>query len=169
MNGVSGTEEKLWFVTQLDKHEMTILTVTSSKSTKNARTFKNAWLDWCAKPEVVTDNGPEFNGNEWEFMLMDWRIWKGRISLHAHAANTIVESSHRIFGQILCTTLHGTFVKTKAELESAFDDACAIATCVICCVSDISSQGNAPGTVVFRRDMNINIPVLADIVATSAD
>ena len=27
MNGVSGTEEKSWFVTQLDKHEMRILTL----------------------------------------------------------------------------------------------------------------------------------------------
>ena len=37
------------------------------------------------------------------------------------------------------------------------------------CVSNISLQGNAPGTVVFGRDMNINIPVLVDIVAISAN
>ena len=60
--------------------------------------------------------------------------------------------------------LHGTTVKTKAELESAFDDASAIATRVMRCVSDLSSWGNAPGTVAFGQDMNINIPVLTDIV-----
>ena len=55
-------------------------------------------------------------------MLMDWGIWKGRILSHTPAANAIVESSHPIFGQILRTTLHVTAVKTKAELEAAFDD-----------------------------------------------
>ena len=144
--------------------------VTSTKSTKNAHTFKNAWLAWCPTPEkVVADNGLEINCNEWEFMLMDWGIQKGRISSHTPAADTIVESSHHVIDQILCMTLHGAAVKTKAELESAFNDACVIATCVMHCVSDISSQGNAPGAVVFGRDMNANVPILMDIVAISAD
>ena len=70
-----------------------IVRVTSAKSTENARTFKNTWLAWYPKPEkVVTDNGPEFNGNEWEFMLMDWGIRKGRISSHAPTADAVVES-----------------------------------------------------------------------------
>ena len=84
-------------------------------------------------------------------------------------ANAIVESSHCAIDQILRTTLHGTAVKTKAELESAFNDACAIATHVMCCVSDISSQGNAPVTVAFGQDMDVNIPMLTDIVAVSAN
>ena len=82
-------------------------------------------------------------------MLMDWGIQKGRISSHTPTANTIVESSHRVIGQILRTMLHGTTIKTKAELESAFDDACAITARVMHCVSNISLQGNAPGTVAF--------------------
>ena len=84
-------------------------------------------------------------------------------------ANAIVESSYRVIGQILHTMLHGTAVRTKAELEAAFDDACAIDTCVLHCVSNISLQGNAPGTVAFGRDVNVNVPILADIVAISAN
>ena len=144
--------------------------VTLTKSAKNARTFKNAWLAWHPKSEkVVADNGPEFNGNEWEFMLKDWGIQKGRIFSHTPAADAVVESSHHVIGQILHTTLHGTAVKTKAEVESAFDNACAIATCVGRCVSDIFSQGNAPGMVAFGQDVNINVPALVDIVAVSAN
>ena len=82
-------------------------------------------------------------------------------------ANAIVESSYRVIGQILHTMLHGTAVRTKAELEAAFDDACAIDTCVLHCVSNISLQGNAPGTVAFGRDVNVNVPILVDIVAIS--
>ena len=62
---------------------------------------------------------------------MDWGMQKGSILSHTPTANAIVESSHRVIGQILHTMLHGSAVKTKAELESAFNDACAIATCVI--------------------------------------
>ena len=64
--------------------------------------------------------------------------------------------------------MHGATVRTKAELEAAFDDACAIATRVMHCVSDIASQGMAPGMLVFGHDVNINISVLTDIVAVSA-
>ena len=167
-----GVAAKFWGMTIIDPvtNLVEIVRVTSTKSAKNARTFKNTWLAWCPKPEkVVTDNGPEFNGNEWEFMLMDWGIWKGRISSHAPTADAVMESSHRVIGQIFRTTLHGATVKTKAELESAFNDACAIAACVMHCVSDISLQGNAPGMVAFGQDMNINIPVPTDIVAVSAN
>ena len=64
--------------------------------------------------------------------------------------------------------LHGTAVGTKAESEAAFDDARAIATCVMHCVFDIASQGMAPGTLAFGRDMNMSIPFLTDVVTISA-
>ena len=147
-----------------------IVRVTSTKSAENTRVFKNTWLARYPRPErVVTDNGPEFTGHEWEFLLMDWGIKKGRISSHTPTANAIVESSHRVIGQILRTVLHGTNVKTKAELEAAADDACAIATRVMRCVSNTSLQGMAPGALVFGRDMNVNIPFITDIVAISAN
>ena len=149
-----------------------IARVTSAKSTssKNAHTFKNTWSSQCPKQDkVVADNGMEFSGNKWKLMLMDWGICKGRISSHIPTANAVVESSHRVISQILCTTLRGTAVRTNAELEVAFDDACAIATCVMCCVSNTGSQGMAPGTLAFGCDMNINVPVLTDVVVISAN
>ena len=64
---------------------------------------------------------------------------------------------------------HGAMVTTKADLEAALDDACAIALCVMHCVSDIVLQGMAPGTLVFGCDVNVNLPVLTDIVAVSTN
>ena len=64
--------------------------------------------------------------------------------------------------------MHGTAVRTKAELEAAFDDVCAIATHVMHCVSNIALHGMAPGTLAFGRDMNVNMPVLTDVAADSA-
>ena len=69
-----------------------IAQATSTKSTEKGRTFKNALSSWCPKlDKVVTDNGLEFSDIEWEFMLIDWGICKGRISFHTPTANTIVE------------------------------------------------------------------------------
>ena len=65
--------------------------------------------------------------------------------------------------------LHDTAVRTKAELEAAFHDACAIAMRVMHCVSNIASQGMAPGTSMFGRNVLINIPVLTDVVAISVN
>ena len=144
-----GVAAKFWVMTIIDP--VTNLVEIVTKSTENALTFKNAWLARCPVPdEVVTDNGLECNGNKWEFMLMDWEIWKGRILSHTPITNAVVESSHCIVGQILHTTLHGATVRTKAELEAAFNDACAITTRVMHCVSNISLWGNTPGMLVFR-------------------
>ena len=69
-----GVAAKFWAVTIIDPVTdlIEIARATSTKSAENARTFKNTWLARHPKPEkVVTNNGSEFNGNEWEFMLMD--------------------------------------------------------------------------------------------------
>ena len=97
---------------------------------------------------------------------MDWGIQTERISSHTPVTNAIVESSHHVIGQILHGTSHGTAVRTKAELEAAFEDACANATPVVCCVSNISFEGNVPAMLVFGRDVNVNVPILVDIVAS---
>ena len=62
-----GVAAEFWAVMIIDPvtNFVEIAWVTSTKSTENARTFKNAWLAWCPRPEkVVMDNGPEFNSNE---------------------------------------------------------------------------------------------------------
>ena len=126
--------------------------VTSAKSAKNARTFKNTWPPWCLKPDKgVTDNDPEFSGGEWEFMLVDWGIRKGTIFSCTPTADAIIESSHQVIRQILCTMLHGTTVRTKAELEAAFDDACTIATRFMRSVFNIALQGDDPGMLAFGQ------------------
>ena len=144
--------------------------VMSTKSVQNACTFKNIWSLQCPKQDkVVKDNGPEFNGKKWEFMLMDWRIRKGRNFSHTPTANAVANSSHPVISQILCTMLHGAMVKTKAELEAAFNDACAVNTRVVHSVSNMALKGIAPGTSVFERNVKVDVPVLTEILAVSAN
>ena len=41
--------------------------------------------------------------------------------------------------------------------------------CVVCCASNTSSQGMAPGAPVFGHDVNVNAPVVADVAAISTN
>ena len=133
-------------------------------------TFKNTWLARCPCPEwVVTDDGPEISEHEWEFMLMDWGIGKGPISLHVLSANAVVQSSQKSIGQILRTVPHDTAVNNVRKLEASADNTIAMANCDVCCVSHTSSQGMAPGVPVFGCNVNVNISFTVDMVAISAN
>ena len=73
-----------------------------TKVAESSAAFVKTWLSHCPLPEkIVTDGGPEFVGHEWEHMLMNWGLKKGRISVHTPMANSVIESSHRTVGQIL--------------------------------------------------------------------
>ena len=131
-----GVLAKFWAMTIIDPITdlVEIAGVTSTKSAKNVGTFKNTLSSQHPKwDKVVTDNDPKCSGNKWELMPMDRGIWKGTISFHTSMANTIIESSHQVTGQILHTTLHSTTVRTKAELMAAFDDVCACCPCYALC------------------------------------
>jgi hypothetical protein len=111
------------------------------------------------------DGGPEFNGNEWDFMLMDWGLKSARTSSHTPTANAIIESSHRSMGQILRTIFEQENPRTTEDLDKVVDSALACTMRAMQCASSTSLQGVAPGALVFGRDMLLNIPIMTDIVS----
>jgi hypothetical protein len=145
-----------------------IARISSVKSAEVTSKFVNTWLSRYPKPlKVVTDNGPEFVGHEWEFMLMDWGIKKTHISSNTPTANAVIETVHRTMGQVLRTVVEGVKPKDKVELEALVDKAIAICIQACRCAANTSLQGVAPGALVFGRDMNLNIPIVADIITIS--
>jgi hypothetical protein len=119
--------------------------------------------------KVISDGGPEFVGHEWEYMLMDWGIKKGRISSHTPTANAVVESSHRVMGQVLRTILgdEGKEINGRDQLIQAVDNALATTMRACRCAANTSLQGFSPGALVFGRDMHLAIPIAADIISIS--
>ena len=74
---------------------------------------------------MVTDNKLEFNSDEFECFFWIWKSKRDEFLLTAllPAADAVVKSSHQVIGQIFRMRLHDATVKTKAELETAFNDA----------------------------------------------
>ena len=145
-----------------------IVRVGGTTSKENTSAFERTWL--CRYPvprKVVSDNGPEFSGAEWEFKLMDYGIERGRVSAWTPTANAVIESVHRTMGQILRTLLSTERPATPAEMDVAVDEALARTMRACRCAANTSLQGWAPGAIVFGRDMHLNIPVIADIISIS--
>ena len=103
-----------------------IAQVKSTKCDENTRAFVDTWLSRYPVPErILTDGGPEFVGHEWEFMLGNWGLTKGKISAHTPTANAIIESSHRSMGQILRTIFEREKPKTLDEMDEVVRSALA--------------------------------------------
>ena len=98
---------------------------------------------------------------------MDWGIVKKHASPHTPAANGIIESSHKAMGQILRTIMKDRKPKTVKEFDLVVDDAIAQTIRACRCASSTSLQGHSPGALVFGRDMNMNIPIVSDIISIS--
>ena len=144
-----------------------IVRIRSTESKESAAAFVDHWL--CRYPlphRVVTDNGTEFNGSAWEFMLMDWGIKRTRISSHTPTANAVIESVHKAMGQMMRTIVPKESNSVE-EMEIAINHALAATMRACRCAANTSLQGYAPGALVFGRDMNFNIPIIADIVSIS--
>ena len=143
-----------------------IVRTTSTKSAEASSAFVNTWLSRYPLPEkVLTDNGPEFVGHEWEFMLMDWGLKKARISSNTPTANSVIESSHKAMGQILRTIFEAKNPRTMAEMDQVIVDAIANTNRAMRCAASTSLMGTSPGALVFGRDMHLNIPIVTDIIA----
>ena len=145
-----------------------IVRVRSTKASENAAAFTNTWLSRYPLPEaVLSDGGPEFVGHEWEFMLADWGLKRKRISTHTPTANAIIESSHRSMGQILRTIFDRENPQTVEEMDKVVEAAIASTMRALRCAASTSLNGIAPGSLVFGRDMLLNIPIVTDIISIS--
>jgi len=143
-----------------------IVRLKGPKTANNARIlFENHWLSRYPRPtRVVHDNGPEFIGHDFQFPLDYAGIKSIHISPHTPTANSIIEATHKIIGQIIRTLINLKPPNTKHEAELLVDEALATAMHALRC-NPVSTLGNySPGALVFNRDMLLNIPLVADIV-----
>jgi transposase InsO family protein len=167
---VGGLEVKVRALTMMDPvtNLVEIVRVRSTKSAETTAAFLNTWVSrYPLAEKVVTDNGPEFIGHEWEFMLMDWDLKRTRILTRTPTSNSVIESSHKAMGQILRTIFDQEKPKNMDEMDKVIESAIAMTMRACRCAANTSLQGLPPAALVFGRDMHMNIPIVADIVAIS--
>ncbi len=128
------------------------------------RKFAQVWLShylWPAR--CIHDNGGEFIGPEFQFLLQGCRIKNVPTTSKNPQANAICERMHQTVGNVLRTLLHGRLPQhiTGSHAKDFIDEALSI-TMHAMRAGMHSTLGSSPGSLVFNRDMFLNIPLIAD-------
>jgi hypothetical protein len=146
-----------------------IVRLRGPKTAENTRIhFENNYL--CRYPRhlrIVHDNGPEFMGHDFQIALAHAGIncKSIHISPNTPTANSVIESSHKAIGQVIRTLLHLKQPTSSAEADALIDEALATAMYVLRSTPNQSLGNYSPGALVFNRDMLLDIPLRADLVA----
>jgi len=141
-----------------------LMRVQDNTAREAARVFENNWLARYPRPSrCVHDGGPEFKAEF--FQLMQRAEIKNVVTTAKNPqANAICERMHQTVGNVIRTLLH---VNQPADINSAtelVESALATAMHSIRCAMH-STMKATPGSVVFHRDMLLNIPFQADLHA----
>ncbi len=127
-----------------------------------ARKYAQVWLLKYPWPEhCVHDNGGELVWSEFQYLLQGCRIKDAPTSSKNPQANAIYERMHQMVGNILRTLLHGEPPQDVTRAKDCIDEVLLIATHAVC-TSIHTTLGSSPGSLVFNRDMLLNIPLIAD-------
>jgi TusA-related sulfurtransferase len=132
------------------------------------RVFENTWLSRYPRPvRCLHDNGPEFQAHEFQFSCLDAGLEPKPNTVANPQSNGIIESVHRSVGMVLRTLVHLYPPQTHADAQRLIERALATAMHATRCAAHSSLGRYTPGGLVFRRDMYLDIPLLADIITIS--
>jgi hypothetical protein len=127
-----------------------------------ARKYAQVWLSRYPWPErCVRDNGREFVGPEFQFLLQGSRIKDAPTPSENPQANAICEQMHQTVGNALQTLLHGEPSRDVTKAKDFIEEALLIATHAMH-TGIHTTLGSSPGNLVFNRDMLLNILLIAD-------
>ena len=141
-----------------------IIRINNKEAHHVAQQFENVWLSRYPRPNCcVHDQGGEFMGYEFQRKLQQHGIIDVPTTSRNPQANSVCERMHQTVANVLRTTLQLKPPKNELEAIQQIED--AIATTVYATRVSVSrSLGTSPGNLVFRRDMFLDLPVIADLV-----
>ena len=124
--------------------------------------FENEWLSPYPKPDrVIFDQGGEFIGAEFQGMLITNGIKPVPTTAKNPQANVVCERMHRTVGDILWTHVPEMKAENLQTANMLIDTALASASYALRATAN-ATFGVSPGALVFQRDMQLNIPIIAD-------
>ena len=127
-----------------------------------ARKYAQCWLSRYPWPQrCVHDPGTEFTGPEFQTLLENCRIKDVCTSAKNPQANAVCERMHQTVGNVLRTLLHSEPPQNITTAKEFVDEALSIATHAMR-AGIHTTLGSSPGSLVFNRDMFLNIPLIAD-------
>ena len=111
--------------------------------------FENQWLARYPRPiRIVHNNGPEFNGHDFQFPVDYAGITPVQITPYTSTTNSVIESVHHTIGQGVRTLIHLKPPQTPADADSVVDEAIVTAMHACRCAPN-TSLGNFPLALSF--------------------
>ena len=139
-----------------------LVRIDNKTSAHISKKFSENWLARYPWPQrCVHDNGGEFTGYEFQRLLEKTQIKDVPTSSKNPQANAICERMHQTVGNVLRTLLHVNPPSTTGQAKELIDEALSTAMHAMrSCIH--TTLGGSPGSLVFNRDMFLNIPFIAD-------
>eukprot|EP00957_Ditylum_brightwellii_P203516 15334982-Ditylum_brightwellii.AAC.1 len=129
-----------------------------------AQKFENSWLARYPRPvKCIHDNGGEFIGGAFQQMLQRHGIRDTSTTAYNPQANSVCERLHLTVANILRASTNNR-ANNMQQAQRAVDDALATTMYTTRCAVS-RSLGMTPGALAFHRDMLIDLPIIADLLA----
>ena len=130
-----------------------------------AALVENNWIARYPRPtRIISDNGPEFQ-SDFTDMCTRHGIVHSTISARNPQGNSIVERIHQTIGQVMRTVVESKNPRSVHEANAAIQEILATAMHACRCACNHSLNYNSPGALAFKRDMFLDIPLFADMIA----
>ena len=130
--------------------------------------FENEWLSRYPRPQsCIYDQGNEFLGYRFQQRLQRHNIYSKVSTVKNPQSNAVVERLHQTVTNILCSTLYANPPDNQLEAEFLVDTALQKAAYAMCATVHTTLKAT-PGSLVYQRDMILNIPVVADLLDITA-
>ena len=127
-----------------------------------ARKYVQCWLSRYLWPQRCRhDPGTEFTGPEFQTLLENCHIKDVCTSAKYPQSNAVCERMHQTVGNVLRTLLHGRPPQNITSAKEFVDEALSIASHAMR-AGVHTTLGSSPGSLVFIRDMFLNIPLITD-------
>ena len=148
--------------------ELALYRTPTQTSAEATHLFETSWLSRYPRPvRVLSDNGTEFVGHEFQTMCQNAGIDPRRNTAKNAQSNAIIESVHTTIGQVARTMLELEPPTRSTNIQTLLERILSIAMHATRCAAHSSLANHSPGSIAFRRDMFLNIPLIADIITLS--
>ena len=130
--------------------------------------FENEWLSQYPRPQsCIYDQGNEFLGFQFQQHLHYYNIHSKVSTVKNPQSNAVAECLHQTVTNILRSTLYANPPDNQLEAELLVDTALQKAAYAMHATVHTTLKAT-PGSLVYQRDMILNIPVVADLLDITA-
>ena len=130
--------------------------------------FENEWLSRYPRPQsCIYDQGNEFLGYQFQQHLQRYNIYSKVSTVKNPQSNAVAECLHQTVTNILHSTLYATPLDNQLEAELLVDTALQKAAYAMRATVHTTLKVT-PGSLVYQRDMILNIPVVVDLLNITA-